>query len=91
MQNEFKRHQAVVRALAESVSLTSTEAVTTWNQASFPPPPLPAVEDPEGVDPSYTSPPAVASGAVALLHGNTTHSSDFNDDSSDADNIDIPA
>ena len=91
VQNEFKRLQAVVRAFAESMSLTSTEAAAAWNQATFPPPPLPAVEDPEGVDPSDTSPPAVAGEAVALLHGNTTHSSNFNDDSSVGDNIDIPA
>ena len=77
-------------ALAESVSLTSTDTAAAWSQASIPPPLLPVAEDREGVDPSSDSfPPAVANGAVALLHGSTTHN--FNDKSSSADNIDITA
>ena len=88
VQDDFKRLQAVVRTLAESVSLTSTEAAAAWNQASLPLSPMPAVEDPEGVDPSNTSPPAVASGAMALIYGSTTYN--FNDNSGAADiNIDI--
>ena len=86
----IKHLQAVVRSLAESVSLTSTDAATAWNQASLPPPPLPAVEDPEGVNPSDASATAVASGAVALKHGSTTYNN-FNDNSSAADNINITA
>ena len=92
VQDEFKRLQAVVRILAESVSVTSTDTAAAWNQASIPPPPLSAAEDPEGVDPSDTSAPAVASGAVALLHGSTTYNFSFNDKSSAADNnVDITA
>ena len=64
MQDEFKRLQAVDRTLAKLVSLTSTDAAAAWNQASIPPPPLPAAEDPECVDPSDTFPSAVVSGAV---------------------------
>ena len=79
MQDEFKRLQAVVRTLAKSVSLTSTDAATAWNQAASLP-----------LRPSDTSPYAAATGAVALLHGNTAYN--FNDNSSAADNnIDITA
>ena len=86
MQDEFKRLHAVVRTLAESVSLTSTDAAAAWNQkASLPPLPLPAVEDPESVNPSDTSPPPVASIAVALITGRATYNN-FNDNSSAADN-----
>ena len=74
-------------ALQPSRCHTSTDDAASWNQAYIPPIPLPAVEDPEGVDPSDTSPPAVAGEAVALLHGNTTHSTNFNDNSSAGDNI----
>ena len=75
VQDELKRLQPVVRTLAESVSLTSTDATAAWNQASIPTPPLPAAEDPEGADPSDISPPAVASGATAMLRGSTSTTS----------------
>ena len=53
--------------------LTSRNAAAAWNQTSIPrPPQLPAVQDPEGVDPSDIFPPAVASEAVALLQESTT-------------------
>ena len=55
VQDEFKRLQAVVRILAESVSLTSTDAASAWNQASIPPPPLRVAKEPEGVDATTTS------------------------------------
>jgi len=74
-------------ALLPSRRHTSTDDAASWNQAYIPPIPLPAVEDSEDVDPSDTSPPAVAGEAVALLHGNTTHSTNFNDNSSVGDNI----
>ena len=64
VQDESKRLQAMVRTLTESVSLTSTDVAAAWNQASLPPPPLPAVEDPEGINPSDTFPSAVVRGAV---------------------------
>ena len=92
VQDKFTRLQAVVRILAESVSFTSTDSAAAWNQASIPPLPLPAAEDPEGVDPSDTSPPAVVSGAVALIHGSTTYNFNFNDKSSaDDHNVDFTA
>ena len=85
VQDKFKRLQAAVHNLAESVSPTSTDAAAVWNQASLPPP-LPAAEDPESVDPRDTTPSAVASEAVALLHGSATYDNSFNDISSAADN-----
>ena len=70
---DVRRLQAVVRTLAESVSLTQTQPQPGTKPPPSLPPPLPAVEDPEGVVPSDTSPPVVANGAVALLHGSRTY------------------
>ena len=61
VQDEFKQLQAVVRTLAQSVSLTSTDAAAAWNQLSLPPSFLRCqqMKTPEGVDPSDHSSGAV--------------------------------